>query len=97
MENYRHHDGLRAALRLAPASSISGGAAEGQGLSDEERRRLAAAYAALQQQYPRSVAVRRLPLDFLQARWPGGRVPLHVQPWHSLCMHARMRGGREAG
>ncbi|GIL62302.1 hypothetical protein Vafri_16585 [Volvox africanus] len=56
--NYKLHDGLRAALGLAPAAE-SGGV-----LTDEQREALSALYNELQEQFPGSSACRRIPLDF---------------------------------
>lgn len=42
MENHRYHDGLRAALQLAPVAAHSDPAAH---VDDVQRARLAAAYA----------------------------------------------------
>ena len=55
-DNHKYHEGLRAALKLAPD-------AEGQ-WSDEQLERLAELYDELAKQYPRSTAVQRIPLDF---------------------------------
>jgi peptide alpha-N-acetyltransferase len=80
-ENYNYHAGLQAALKLptaaaaaagngsAPAAAAANGSAssgsEAPGLSEEQRQRLTAVYVELQEQYPRSSAARRMPLDFL--------------------------------
>ena len=42
MENHRHHDGLRAALQLAPTAAHSDPTAD---VGEAQRARLAAAYA----------------------------------------------------
>lgn len=55
-DNYRIHEGLRAALGLAPAPDGS--------LTQQQRERLAATYAELAKEYPRCGAVQRIPLDF---------------------------------
>eukprot|EP00887_Chlorella_sp_A99_P007802 scaffold20.g7802.t1 len=69
IENYKYHDGLRAALALAPVAPPGGGADAGApaaaAADAAAAARLAAAYASLQAEFPRSLACRRLPLDFL--------------------------------
>ncbi|EFJ53230.1 hypothetical protein VOLCADRAFT_55571 [Volvox carteri f. nagariensis] len=56
--NYKIHDGLRAAMELVPTSE-SGGV-----LTDEQRASLTSLYDELQSQFPGSSACRRIPLDF---------------------------------
>ncbi|KAL4451836.1 hypothetical protein ABPG75_007498 [Micractinium tetrahymenae] len=72
-ENHRYHAGLMAALQLPPAgtagaagAAVGAAGAAGGELSEEQRRRLAEAYAELQREHPHSVAARRIPLDFLE-------------------------------
>ena len=55
-DNYKYHQGLRQALNLMPDAA-------GQ-LSDDQREQLTLLYDGLQQQYTRSSAARRIPLDF---------------------------------
>ncbi|GBF95135.1 N-alpha-acetyltransferase auxiliary subunit [Raphidocelis subcapitata] len=55
-DNYRTHDGLRAALGLSPG--------DGGALTAAQREGLRELYAGLAAQYPRSAAVARIPLDF---------------------------------
>jgi len=64
--NYKYHEGLRAALQLEPDK-------DGQ-WSKEQLQRLPEIYDELAEQYPRSSAVQRIPLDFkvlvLFSCWP---------------------------
>ena len=54
--NYKYHNGLRAALQLQP---------DAQGRwTDQQRGLLTALYAELAEQHPSSSAIRRIPLDF---------------------------------
>lgn len=68
-ENYKYHAGLQAALQLPAAAATDAPAAAtpapGGAMSGEQRQRLAGVYAELQAEHPRSVAARRMPLDFL--------------------------------
>lgn len=95
-ENHKYHAGLLRALQLpaagaagaADAAGDAAGAVAGAELTQEQRRRLAEAYAELQREHPHSVAARRIPLDFLvrwsclprAARPPCRRVALPRQP-----------------
>lgn len=63
-DNHAYHHGLRAA-KLADASH------PGQALSEAQLSDLVQLYQELQAEFPRSMAVRRLPLDFL-VRATGG-------------------------
>lgn len=56
-DNYKYHEGLRTALQL-PATP-------GDSVDDEQRGQLEKLYAGLSESYPKSAAVRRIPLDFL--------------------------------
>ena len=54
--NYKYHDGLRAALLLQP---------DAQGRwTDQQRWLLTVLYKELAEQHPSSSAIRRIPLDF---------------------------------
>lgn len=54
--NYKYHDGVRAALQLQP---------DAQGRwTDQQRWQLTLLYTELAEQHPSSSAIRRLPLDF---------------------------------
>ncbi|DBA72018.1 TPA: hypothetical protein ACH3X2_010757 [Trebouxia sp. C0005] len=55
-DNYQYHHGLRRAMKLLPDAAGS--------LTDGQREQLTELYNALQAQYPRSSAARRIPLDF---------------------------------
>lgn len=55
-DNYKYHTGLRAAMKLLPDAQGS--------LTDSQRAQLTQLYDGLQQQYPRSSAAKRVPLDF---------------------------------
>ncbi len=55
-DDYRYHEGLRGALRLAPDAA--------GGWSAQQRAALAGLYDALADAYPRSSAAQRIPLDF---------------------------------
>ena len=55
-DDYRYHEGLRAALRLAPDAAGC--------WSPQQRAQLAELYDALADAYPRSSAAQRIPLDF---------------------------------
>ena len=55
-DNYKYHKGLRNALKLQPD-------ADGV-LTDAQREQLTQLYDGLQEQYPRSSAAKRIPLDF---------------------------------
>jgi peptide alpha-N-acetyltransferase len=57
VENYKYHDGLRAALAAGAGGAGAGAAAAAT---------LAAAYEALQRAHPHASAPRRIPLDFLE-------------------------------
>lgn len=65
-DNYRVHDGLRGALGLAPGPDGS--------YTPAQRAELAALYAELAGEFPRSAAVQRIPLDFTvrSLLWKGG-------------------------
>jgi peptide alpha-N-acetyltransferase len=54
--NYKYHDGLRAALQLQPD-------AQGRWTA-QQRRSLTSLYDALAKEHPSSSAVKRIPLDF---------------------------------
>ena len=54
--NYKYHDGLRAALQLQP---------DAQGRwTEQQRRSLTSLYDALAKEHPTGSAVKRIPLDF---------------------------------
>ena len=55
-DNYRYHEGLRAAMHLAP--DVAGA------WTAQQRAALTALYDALAERYPRSSAAQRIPLDF---------------------------------
>jgi len=55
-DNYQYHHGLRRAMKLLPDAAGD--------LTDSQREQLTELYNALQAQYPRSSAARRIPLDF---------------------------------
>ena len=55
-DNYQYHRGLRRAMKLLPDAAGN--------LTDSQREQLTQLYDALQVQYPRSSAARRIPLDF---------------------------------
>ena len=55
-DNYKYHQGLRQALNLIPDATGK--------LSDDQREQLTLLYDGLQNQYSRSSAARRIPLDF---------------------------------
>ena len=56
-DNYGYHEALRAALQLPVAADAP--------LSDNQRSELRRVYADLLSAFPKSAAVRRIPLDFL--------------------------------
>eukprot|EP00250_Pteridium_aquilinum_P018384 c24061_g1_i1 orf=1052-3736(-) len=56
-ENYRYHEGLQKSLGIFFESGS---------LGDSERAQLTELYSSLQVKYPKSVAVKRIPLDFLE-------------------------------
>ncbi len=68
-DNQQYHQGLQQALDLVPAAS--------QPLSSGQYTELQSLYAELQQLFPRSNAVRRIPLDFLVR-------PVHSHPAAAL-------------
>lgn len=59
-DNHHYHDGLRAALGLP---------AVGADATPQQTERLQQLYAQLAEQFPRSNAARRVPLDFLVRSW----------------------------
>ena len=89
-ENYKYHAGLQAALKLPEAAAVCGGASAGgeaaaaaaaaAAMTPEQRQRLCEVYAELQGQHPHSVAMKRMPLDFLVGDGAGqGAVQVPVQ------------------
>ena len=63
-DNYRYHEGLRAAMHLAPDAHGA--------WTPQQRAALAALYDALAERYPRSSAAQRIPLDFKVRAWSSG-------------------------
>ena len=59
-DNYHYHEGLRAAMHLAPDAHGA--------RTPQQRAALTALYDALAEQYPRSSAAQRIPLDFKASR-----------------------------
>lgn len=55
-DNYKYHKGLRSAMKLQPDAAGA--------LTDAQREQLTQLYNGLQEQYPRSSAAKRIPLDF---------------------------------
>ena len=66
--NHRYHEGLQAALGLAPDQAGA--------RTPQQRERLSQVYIELAQQYPKAGAVRRLPLDFKARSAPSCLVTL---------------------
>lgn len=90
-EHYGYHAGLQAALAL-PQAAAGGAAAP---TSEEQRGRLAAVYAELQTEHPRSSAVRRMPLDFLVGTVRGAAGGLDGRCASRMCGDLARRGSMQ--
>ncbi|KAK9808522.1 hypothetical protein WJX73_004343 [Symbiochloris irregularis] len=70
-DNYRYHEGLRASMQV-PVDSCAP-------LTGDQRSRLQSLYAELAETFPRSAAVRRIPLDFLEGQDFESAAETHAQ------------------